>query len=161
MIHIPDSSRGEPRRLDLMLQARPSLSPQGFIALMLFIAGVSFGAGIFFALIGAWPVLGFFGLDVLAIYIAFRLTYRRARMRERITLKGDEMKVERRHPDGRKESWKFQAYWMTIRLVRDRQGMPHVRLTSHGRYLDVGDFLPPEDRAPLAEKLNLAIAGLK
>ena len=45
-----------------------SLSRNGFIALMVFVTIVSFAAGLAFLLMGAWPVFGFFGLDVLIIY---------------------------------------------------------------------------------------------
>ena len=35
---------------------------------------------------GAWPVVGFFGLDILLIQFAFRLNYRAARAAEEISL---------------------------------------------------------------------------
>ena len=47
---------------------------------------VSFVAGFVFLLIGAWPVFGFFGLDVVLIYLAFKLNYRAARLYETIDL---------------------------------------------------------------------------
>ena len=43
---------------------------------MVAIGAVSFVAGVVFLLMGAWPVFGFFGLDVLLLYWAFRLNYR-------------------------------------------------------------------------------------
>ena len=58
---------------DAILRPHRSLGPRGFLALMIFVALVSFAAGIAFVSIGAWPVFGFFGLDALALYVAFRL----------------------------------------------------------------------------------------
>lgn len=59
-----------------VLTPHRSLSPRGFLILMSVLATVSFATGLLFASIGAWPVLGFFGLDVGIIYLAFRLNYR-------------------------------------------------------------------------------------
>ena len=61
-----------------------SLPPRAFHLLMLFLAIVSVGASIAFLVVGAWPVCGFFGLDVALLYLAFRISYRRARMREEL-----------------------------------------------------------------------------
>ena len=60
-----------------------SLSPKGFFFLMVAVCGVSFAAGLAFLLAGAWPVIGFLGLDVLIIYWAFRLNYRAAKVHEK------------------------------------------------------------------------------
>ena len=59
-----------------------SLSSIGFLVLMAAIGIVSFLAGILFLVLGAWPVVGFFGLDVLLIYWAFRINYRARVVRE-------------------------------------------------------------------------------
>ena len=59
-----------------------SLPPRGFTILMLVLAAISIAAGTLFVSLGAWPVCGFFGLDVGLVYLAFRLSYRSARQRE-------------------------------------------------------------------------------
>src|SRR2546421_13051288 len=59
-----------------------SLPPRGFLVLMLLLGLISAAAGTGFLLIGAWPICGFFGLDVALVYIASRLSYRSARQRE-------------------------------------------------------------------------------
>ena len=43
---------------------------------------VSFAAGAMFFVVGAWPVVGFLGLDLLLIYLAFRASYRSGRAYE-------------------------------------------------------------------------------
>jgi len=67
-----------------------------FLIVMLAFGGLSFVAGILFVLHGAWPVTGFFGLDVGLVYLAFRINYRSARREERIRLVADALTVERR-----------------------------------------------------------------
>ncbi len=67
---------GDPYLFDAVLQPNTSLKPRGFLLLMIAIATVSGVAGIAFMLVGAWPVLGFFGLDLALIYFAFKANYR-------------------------------------------------------------------------------------
>ena len=74
---------------DAILQLNTSLKPRGFMLLMVAIALVSFVAGMIFMLVGAWPVLGFFGLDVAVIYLAFKANYRWARIYETARLTSD------------------------------------------------------------------------
>ncbi|MGE3067397.1 MAG: DUF2244 domain-containing protein, partial [Hyphomicrobiaceae bacterium] len=50
-----------------MLTPYRSLSPTGFIVLMAALSAISFITGMIFFLSGAWPVMGFCGLDVLFI----------------------------------------------------------------------------------------------
>ena len=99
-----DNGRETPH-IDVALHHHRSLSARGFCLLMIFISLVCFAAGIAFAFVGAWPVLGFFGLDVLAIYIAFRLSYQRARLFETLKLDDDTLEVRRIHPNGRAAPW--------------------------------------------------------
>ena len=61
------------------LSPHRSLSFTGFTILMLVLAGISLAIGITFLMMGAWPVFGFFGLDVALVWLAFRANYREAR----------------------------------------------------------------------------------
>ena len=63
-----------------------SLPPLGFLIVMSVLGVVSFVTGVAFAWMGAWPVLGFFGLDVLVVFIAFKLNYRAGRMVETVEI---------------------------------------------------------------------------
>ena len=59
----------------IILYPHRSLNKIGFLILMFFLTFFSFFAGIMFISIGAWPVFGFFGLDVLLIYIFFKINF--------------------------------------------------------------------------------------
>src|SRR6516165_1219944 len=63
-----------------VLTPHRSLGPKGFMVLMGAVCAVSFGTGLLFYLLGAWPVIGFMGLDVALIYIAFKLNFRELRL---------------------------------------------------------------------------------
>src|SRR6202165_3041205 len=68
----------QPELFSALLTPHRSLNRTGFLVLMGFLSVVSFAAGLAFLLMGAWPVFGFFGLDVLVIYWAFRINFRHA-----------------------------------------------------------------------------------
>ena len=70
---------------------------------------ISVGLGVFFLLQGAWPVLGFFGLDIALLYLAFRLSYRSGRLRETIRVTADEVVVRRIAPNGRTTGMALQS----------------------------------------------------
>ncbi|MDP6706646.1 MAG: DUF2244 domain-containing protein [Alphaproteobacteria bacterium] len=142
---------------DVVLHPHRSLSPTGFYALMAFVSVVCFGAGLAFMAIGAWPVLGFLGLDVLAIYVAFRLSYRSGRLFERLHLSDRALSVSRVHPNGRTENWQLPPNWLRVQLDGGGHGPGAVRLRSHGREIAVGRFLSPEERRSLAEALEEAL----
>ena len=74
-----DPAQPQPELFSALLTPHRSLNRTGFLVLMGFVSVISFAAGLAFLLMGAWPVLGFFGLDVLAIYWAFRVNFRSAR----------------------------------------------------------------------------------
>ena len=142
---------------DAVLMPHRSLSPTGFWVLMTLISAVSFVSGMFFALHGAWPVFGYFGLDVLLIYLAFRASYRSARLYETVKLTTDALVVERIGPGGRRARWSFQPYWLRVEMDDPPQHHSQLRLTSHGRSLVLGAFLSPGERFEFAAALNAAL----
>src|SRR5689334_23903818 len=78
-----------------LLTPHRSLNRTGFLAVMLFLSAVSFATGLAFLMKGAWPVLGFFGLDVLVVWWAFKANFRTARAREEISVTTSELRVRR------------------------------------------------------------------
>src|SRR5260221_10722649 len=135
-----------------------SLPPRGFHLLMLFVGLVSIGVGIGFISIGAWPVFGFFGLDVALLYLAFRLSYRSARQRETLRLAEEEFTVERIGIRGDRRFWRFQPFWLRVVVEERGEQANRLFLASHGNTLPIGDFLPTPTRREVAESLRAALA---
>ena len=146
---------------DAVLQPNASLSPRGFVLLMVAVGAVSFVAGMAFMLMGAWPVLGFFGLDVALIYLAFKANYRWARMYETLKLTEDALVVERISPSGKVQRWRFQPYWLRVDIERQASGDAQIALSSHGKRLKIGSFLSPDERLEVAEALQRALGKLR
>jgi uncharacterized membrane protein len=143
--------------LDVTLAPHRSLSPAGFLAVMAVTAGISFAAGILFILIGAWPICGFFGLDVALLYGAFHLSYRSARSRETVRLTEDEFTVERISVRGERLLWRLPPVWLRVRLEEFDDESNRLTVTSHGRTLVIGGFLSPDERRALADRLQGAL----
>jgi uncharacterized membrane protein len=134
-----------------------SLPPRGFRLLMLGLGLLSLAASIAFVAAGAWPVCGFFGLDVALLYLAFRLSYRSARQRETLRLADDQFTVERVDVYGERRLWRFQPFWLRIVLEERHDESNRLLLASHGKSLVIGDFLAPALRRDLAAALRDAL----
>lgn len=158
---MADASTSPEPLFDAVLTPHRSLSPRGFIILMSAVCAVSFGAGLAFYLMGAWPVVGFLGLDVLLIYLAFRANYRSARMYEHLQLTPGKLTVERVSYHGDRKVWQFEPYWLRLEVDRPGEHDSRLRLSSHGRSVTVGSFLSPEEREEFASALGSALADLR
>ena len=140
-----------------VLRPHRSLGPRGFLILMAFLAAVSFTAGCVFLSMGAWPVFGFFGLDVLLVYIAFRLNYRSGRLYETVEVTPAELSITRVHPSGRTERFVCNPYWARIRLARGHDGRTDLRLHLRGKEMSFGRFLTDDEREDVAQALTGAL----
>ena len=160
IVNTDDEAQG-PKLFDAVLYPHRSLTPAGFWVLMSLVVVVSFMAGMAFVVAGAWPVLGFFGIDALLLYWCFQLNYRSGRLYETVELTERELVVKRVTATGRVNRWSFQPFWLRVEIDDPpRQGSPLV-LTSHGQSLSIGSFLSPEERLQLAQALRTALQNLR
>lgn len=157
----PDLDRHLLDRLwfDAVVSPHRSLGPRAFTALMLAIALVSFASGVMFLMLGAWPVFGFFGLDVALIWFAFRANYRAARAFERIRLSDRDLTIERVDRKGIRRRYRFEPSWARIEIeVRDEDDN-EIAIASHGRRFVFAACLSPAERLDLAAGLRTALAA--
>ena len=154
----PDEPRDRPI-FSAVLRPHRSLSPRGFMLVMAALVACSFTAGLVFWSMGAWPVVGFFGLDILLVQLAFRLNYRQARAFEEITVSRDRLTVARTTARGETSESDFNPYWARVEVERHPEaGVTRVTIASHGRRLDVAGFLGPWERESFAQALSSALA---
>jgi uncharacterized membrane protein len=135
-----------------------SLPSRNFHLLMGLLGLLSLAFGIGFVSIGAWPVIGFFGLDVALVYLAFRRNYRSAKQSETIRLAGDVFSVERVSVRGERRSWRFQPFWVRVILEEQPDASNRLLVASHDRSLVIGHFMPPPTRRELAIAIRQALA---
>lgn len=146
-----------PARFDIVLYPNQSLGGTGFAVLMTAIVLVSVAIGAGFMMVGAWPVTGFLGLDVLLLYLAFRWNYREARRAEFVRLDRDGLSVRRLEPNGRAQSWRFEPYWVRVALEQVGRHDRRLVLRSHGRQVTIGAFLTQDERLELAQAIEAAL----
>jgi len=156
-----DTSRSPAIYLDAELRPNRSLGPRGFAWLMGCLVAISFAAGVAFVSIGAWPVFGFFGLDVLLIYIAFRANYRSGRLYEYLTLTREALEVKRIRPSGAARTWRFHPWWVRVSMERPPEHESQLTLSAHGKSLIVGSFLTPVERGEVADALDDALRAVR
>jgi uncharacterized membrane protein len=134
-----------------------SLPPRGLRWVMGVLIGFSFCCSLGFVLAGAWPVTGFFGLDIALLYLAFRLSYRSARQSETLRLTDTALDVEHRGVHGELRRWRFEPAWLRVTVEEHENGRGRLRLTSHGKSVTVGAFLTADERQSLASGLKAAL----
>jgi uncharacterized membrane protein len=156
-----DSPADEPFFRALLTPHR-SLGRTGFAILM---GTLLFGwlvTGAFFLSKGAWPVFGFFGLDILAVYIAFRLNYRAARAREEVSVSRTTLDIKKTAPSGRSEAHRFNPFWTRFSVSRhDEIGITRMAVESREETVSIGSFLNPDDRESFATAFSSALARAK
>lgn len=151
----------QPEPFEVVITPNPPLGPRGTMALLLGVAGVSFAMGTAFVQAGAWPVAGFFGLDVLLLVIAFRVVAGRSRRRELIRLDSEGLSVTRIAADGRRAGWRFEPYWVRVDMDDPPQPGSQLVLAQGYRRLRVGEFLTPAERGDLASALRTALRSYR
>ena len=141
------------------LMPHRSLGRTGFAVLM---GALLFGwlvTGIVFLSRGAWPVFGFFGLDVLLVYIAFRSSYRSARAREDVSVSRTHLDIRKTAPSGRFQDHHFNPFWAKFSVDRHEEiGITRMAIEAQGLSVSIGGFLNPDDRESFATAFSRALA---
>lgn len=148
-----------PILLDAELRPNRSLSPTGFRVVMGLLAVMSLVPGLIFLSQGAWPVVGFFGLDLLAVYMAFQVSYARGKAREFVRVTPANLDIKRVDHQGRNVSAeRFPSYWARVAMDDPPEPDSQLTISASGRATTVGGFLSAEERVSLAQALREALA---
>jgi uncharacterized membrane protein len=157
-----DPELPQPELFSALLTPHRSLSRTGFLVLMGFVSAISFAAGVAFWLMGAWPVFGVFGLDVLAIYWAFRINFRHARAMEEIRVTPSELHLRRVSHRGHVVEFLLNPLWVQLdQEVHEEFGVERLYLLSRGRRVAIGSFLGPDEKASFAKALSAALQAAR
>ena len=148
----------DPTIFAAVLTPHRSLSPTGFLIFMLVLGGLSFVSGMVFLMAGAWPIFGFFGLDVLLVYWAFRINYRAAYAYEEVTVTATELRLRKVSHHGRVSEWTLNPLWVRLeRIVHEEFGIERLFLVSHGRRFAIASFLGAQEKESFAHALSAAL----
>ena len=141
-----------------------SLSPRGFALVMISLGALAFCIGLGFFLMGAWPVIGFLGLELLVVWLAFRMNYRAAKRRQHLTATSRQLTIENVSPTGQRHTTEVPTAWAQVELtprdepeIRERRRQK-VIVRSHGRATEIGGFLHPAETPKLAGEVRRMIS---
>ena len=156
--HTNNGPLAEPTLFSAIITPHRSLSGKGFLMVMALVGGLSFIGGMFFFWLGAWPVIGFLGLDVALVYWAFRANYRAAAAFEEVTVTPSELRLRRVSHRGEIAEWTLNPLWTKLdREKHEEFGLLKLFLVSRGRRLPVAGFLSPKEKESFAAALSAAL----
>jgi uncharacterized membrane protein len=154
--------------MSTQIEARPlfaaTLTPHRSLSrrgLRLLIAGTAILAtipGMVFFSLGAWPVLGFMGLDVVLVWWALSASLSEGRRREKVTLWPDQLELIRVGPSGKEEMLRFDP--LVVKLVIDRdynERTTALHLRTPDSDTEIGSFLNADDKASFAKAFGTAL----
>ena len=147
--------------LNLTIFPHRSLSKKGFHLLMILVAFICLTAGFIFWYLGAWPVFGFLGLDIILIYAAFKLNYRSGNMYERLFIISKKLKILRSLPSGKVQIWELNPYWAQANLIEINNHQSQLIIKSKNKAVSIGSFLNSYDKKKLEKKITYSLKNYR
>lgn len=148
---------GQTIYMDALLEPNRSLSPKAFQLVMAVIVTASIGAGMLYLFAGAWPVVGFFGLDALVLWAMFRWSFRQQRQRTRVRITAERVFLHHLSPDGSEKEAEIPTAFARVELDEPLAWDSWLRIEHGQRAYIIGRFLTPKERKSLAEALRSAL----
>jgi uncharacterized membrane protein len=107
-------------------------------------------------------VAGFFGLDLLALFIAFRVNYRDGRSVEEVVLTPIELMIRRVSHRGERFERRFNPLWTRLHREDDDEfGLLRLAVVSRGERVVIARELSPGEREELAKALEASLGSIK
>jgi uncharacterized membrane protein len=145
-----------------IIRPHRSLGRNGFRVMMVLCAAVAGAMAIRFIALGFWPVGGFLAIDLIGLYIAFRISYRRGRSFEEVVLTPIELMIRRVTDRGRAREWRLNPVWTRLHRETDEEfGLQKLALVSRGERITIARELSPPEREHFAEEFGTALARVK
>jgi len=138
-----------------------SLSVRGFQIFMFVLASLMSLIGLGFYLLGAWPVIGFLGLEIAIVWYAFKWNYRSGQLVETVAITPLQVDVTRTDWRGRTTTTHLNGAWIKAEIEMQEKKRGRLYLRQHARKLEIGAFMPPSEKPSLAAALNNAFARLR
>ncbi len=136
-----------------------ALGRRGLRIVVLVVALLAAIPGIVFFALGAWPVVGFMGLDVLAVWWAPSASMKDGKRLEQVTLYRDSLVVRQVSPTGAASEATFNPFFVRLVVSRDAEDrITGLVLSGRDRELPIGAFLNPADKATFAKAFGAALS---
>lgn len=144
--------------MDAEIRPNRSLSERGFVILISVITAANCASALVFLRLGAPFVVPFLCVDLLAVIVAFMMSFRAGRVIERVQVSPSEVIVTYESPKETKVVWESPTAFTRVTAERDEEDrVMALRLALSGRERPVAQALSPSERAAFAEALEDAI----
>jgi len=147
--------------LDTVIAPTRSLPLRGLALVLGLVLGLDLLVGVAFVALGAALILLFLAAGLLGLGLAFWVSYRQARARERVRITADHVMVTREHGRLTRTVWTSPTAFTRVSLEKDGRDGSEVRLAISGRRLTIGSSLGPKERKGLAESVEAAIRAAR
>lgn len=152
----------EPTLFEATIEPHHSLGARGRRWLMGFLSVALVVAAVAFAWLGAWPVVGFAGGELLLAILLFRWHLRRGERREVLVLTETRLSVRRMEPGGRERGFSLPTAWLSARIEpRPGRAAALIVRAQGGREEEIGALLGEGERRDLAAALAAALERLR
>jgi uncharacterized membrane protein len=139
-----------------------SLGQQGFRLVMTLVCLASVVSSVPFIIAGAWPVATFFGLDVVALYIAFRINFRDANAFEEVAVSPVKVMLAKVTPKGERAEWRFDTIFTKLERQDDEDyGLMRLDVVSRGQSVNIASQLSPGERESFHDAMSGALMKAK
>jgi uncharacterized membrane protein len=147
--------------LDAVLEPPRSLSRRGFGRVMMILGGLSLVSGVMFLALGAWPVAGFLGLEILAVWLVFNWSFRSQTARTYVRVTADAVDVRKVDGWGRERRARLSSYFARVEFDRAATGPDALRVATSATIYPLGEHLTPRERETFARRLSQAISDAR
>lgn len=140
------------------LRPHRSLGRQGLRYVIAAVAIAASLPGIVFFSLGAWPIAGFLGLDVLLVWWALSASLRDGRRFETVTLWPDQLELKRVTGRGRQSLVRFDPDLLKLVIDRDfNERTTAIHLRTRDSDTEIGAFLNADEKASFAMAFGTAL----
>jgi uncharacterized membrane protein len=146
-----------PVYMDAVITPHRSLSERGFIVLIAVVTLANSCSAAVFVAMGATLVPIFLAIDVLAVIVAFMVSFSAARRVERVQVTARDIRVTHEAPNWSKIVWESPTAFTRVSVEKEEQRTVGLRLALSGREWPLAQALSPRERGEFAEALQQAI----
>ncbi len=123
---------------EALITPHRSLSRRGLHIIIGCTCTVSFGVTALFWWLGAWPIAGFNGAEVLLALVLLRAHARSARASEFLVLTDSELRLRTTDGRGAHTDQVLPSAWIGVSLEERPGRTPALYLSARGRRLEIG-----------------------
>lgn len=147
----------EPFYMDAEIRPNRSLSERGFILLIAIVTIANCASAAIFVAMGATFVPIFLGVDLMAVVVAFLVSFQAAKRVERVQVTARDVRVTQETPRWSRVIWESPTAFTRVHVEREENRTVGLKLALSGREMAVAAALSPRERAEFAQALERAI----